>query len=256
MLAVRSRMDQCTAVAAPQPMPAAPVPAAVDPSAPDPLAAVPLFAGLDPAQRQQLFAQHRRLSVAADQTLVLEQDEAQGLLLFLSGLAKVRSHSPDGDEAVLALLGPGDVCGEMAGLQDGRRSADVVSLVPCELLLLRGGPFRSLLMAEPSLALAVARLQSQRLQELNRRYTLRTADATTRLLTALVELAQHASLAGDALAPIPPLPQRELATLSGLARETTSRTLSRLRQRGIVADLPGGGLQIVQVEALRRRGLV
>jgi CRP-like cAMP-binding protein len=226
------------------------------PPAPDPLAAVPLFAGLEPGQRQLLLEQHRRLSVAADQLLVLEQDEAQGLLLFESGLAKVRSHSPDGDEAVLALLGPGDVCGEMAGLQDGRRSADVVSLVPCELLLLRGAPFRSLLLVEPRLALAVARLQSQRLQELNRRYTLRAADATTRLLTALVELAQHASLAGEALAPIPPLPQRELATLSGLARETTSRTLSRLRQRGIVADLPGGGLQIVQVEALRRRGLV
>ena len=248
MLAVRSRMGQCTAVAAPQPMALA--------STPDPLAGVPLFADLAAAQRQQLLEQHRRLSVAADQTLVLEQDEAQGLLLFVSGLAKVRSHSPDGDEAVLALLGPGDVCGEMAGLQDGRRSADVVSLVPCEVLLLRGGPFRSLVMAEPCLALGVARLQAQRLQELNRRYTLRAADATTRLLAALVELAHHASLGGDALAPIPPLPQRELATLSGLARETTSRTLSRLRQRGIVAELPGGGLQIAQVEALRRRGLL
>ncbi len=248
MLAVRSRMGQCTAVAAPQPMAPA--------STPDPLAGVPLFAVLAAAQRQQLLEQHRRLSVAADQTLVLEQDEAQGLLLFLSGLAKVRSHSPDGDEAVLALLGPGDVCGEMAGLQDGRRSADVVSLVPCEVLLLRGGPFRSLVMAEPSLALGVARLQAQRLQELNRRYTLRAADATTRLLAALVELAHHASLGGDALAPIPPLPQRELAILSGLARETTSRTLSRLRQRGIVQELPGGGLQIAQVEALRRRGLL
>lgn len=234
------------AVAAPPPMP----------PAPDPLAAVPLFAELEPGQRQRLLEQHRRLSVAAEQLLVLEHDEAQGLLLFQAGLAKVRSHSPDGDEAVLALLGPGDVCGEMAGLQDGRRSADVVSLVPCEVLLLRGGPFRSLLLAEPRLALAVARLQSQRLQELNRRYTLRSADATTRLLAALVELAHHASLRADPLAPIPPLPQRELATLSGLARETTSRTLSRLRQRGIVVELPGGGLQIAQAEALRRRGLL
>jgi DNA-binding transcriptional regulator YhcF (GntR family) len=52
------------------------------------------------------------------------------------------------------------------------------------------------------------------------------------------------------------LPHRELACLSGRARETTSRILSKLRQRGIVDEVEGGGLKIVNREALHQRQLL
>jgi CRP/FNR family cyclic AMP-dependent transcriptional regulator len=220
------------------------------------LAAVPLFSDLDPEQRDQLLDQHRIVTFQADQLVVLEQDESQGLFLLRAGLAKVRSYSPEGEENVLALLGPGDICGEMAVINDGRRSADVVTLIASELVILRVGPFRALLHSEPRLALALARLQSRRLQTLNRRFGLRSTDATTRLLAALVELALHADPAAGLGAVIPPLPQRELATLAGLARETASRSLAKLRQRGIVRELEGGGLVIADLEPLQKRGLL
>jgi DNA-binding IclR family transcriptional regulator len=44
------------------------------------------------------------------------------------------------------------------------------------------------------------------------------------------------------------LPQRELAALSGLARETASRTLVLLRRQGLVEQLPGGRLRVVAKE--------
>jgi CRP-like cAMP-binding protein len=52
------------------------------------------------------------------------------------------------------------------------------------------------------------------------------------------------------------LPHRELASLSGLARETASRILGKLRQRGIVEEVEGGGLKIVNREALNQRELL
>lgn len=227
------------------------------PLAPADLAAVPLFAELDPAQLARLLEQHRHATSAAGQQLVLEDDEAQGLFLLRQGLVKVRCFGRDGEETVLAVLGPNEVCGEMAVLSPrGRRSADVVCLTPCELVVLRAGPFAGLLRSEPRLALALARLQACRLRELNRRFGLREADATTRLLAALMDLALRGDPAADPTRPIPPLPQRELALLAGLARETASRTLSRLRQRGTVTDTAAGGLQLRDLEPLRRRGLL
>lgn len=224
---------------------------------PHALARVPLFADLELIHHQRLLDNHRLLSLERDQPLILEKDESQGLYLLRAGLMKVRTIGFDGEEAVMALLGPGDVCGEMASLSPGGlRSADVISLTPCSLAILRSGPFNSLLRSESALALALAKLQAQRLQELNRRFSLRGADAITRMLATLAELASKTDLDAPPTAAIPALPHRELANLSGLARETTSRILGTLRRRGVVVDTPDGGLQLSDLKPLERRGLL
>jgi len=220
------------------------------------LAEIELFAFLGDQQRQRLLEQHRGVTFVPDQLLMLDQDESQGLILLRNGIAKVRRFNSDGEEAVLSLLGPGDVCGEMAILNNGRRSADVVSVTGCDAVFLRIGPFRELLHSEPRLSLALAKLEARRLQDLNCRFTLRGADATTRLLATLCELARRTRLGADSFSIIPPLPHRELASLSGMARETTSRTLSKLRQRCIVEEVEGGCLRIVNREALHQRQLL
>ena len=220
------------------------------------LSEVSLFMSLSEQQRHRLLDQHRGVTFSPDQLLMLDQDESQGLILLLNGIAKVRRFNSEGEEDVLSLLGPGDVCGEMAVLNNGRRSADVVSVTTCDAVFLRVGPFRELLHSEPRLSLALARLEARRLQDLNCRFTLRGADATTRLLATLCELARRTRLGADSFSTIPPLPHRELACLSGLARETTSRILSKLRQQGIVEEVEGGRLKIVNRDALHQRQLL
>jgi CRP-like cAMP-binding protein len=212
------------------------------------LASYALFADLSDEQRRQLLEQHRMLHFSAGRPLLHEQDDGQGLFLFLQGIAKVRSIDAEGQEVVLSLLGPGDLCGEMAILQGGRRSADVICLTDCELVLLRAAPFQALLLQEPRLALALARLEARRLQNLNRRFVRRESSAAARLLEVIEDLATRTAPEAPATAPIPPLPQRELAALSGLARETASRTLVRLRRQGLIEQLPGGRLRLVASE--------
>ena len=68
-------------------------------------------------------------------------------------------------------------------------------------------------------------------------------------------LARKSSKDNDPLALIPPLPQKEIALLAGLARETASRTLSKLRSRGTVEEKEGS-LQIVDPQPLIKRGLI
>lgn len=219
------------------------------------LQAVGLFAGLSAAACEQLLERHLCSSHASDQVFVMEQDWGESLFLLLSGMAKVRTYTADGEEVVMSLLGEGEIFGEMAALDGAPRSADVVALTPVRVAKLRAAPFAALLQQDPGLALALARLEAGRLRDLNQRFAIGASDATTRLLAALAYLARKSSAANAVQAVIPPLAQRELAVLAGLARETASRTLSKLRSRGTVVD-DGEGLRLADLQPLIKRGLL
>jgi CRP-like cAMP-binding protein len=167
-----------------------------------------LFAQLTDTQADRQLAGQIGLDVVAEQVLLLQQDEGEGLLVIQTGLAKVRAYTANGEEAVMAVLGPGDLMGEMAVLR-----------------------------------------------ALSRRFLLRGGDASTRLLAALLDLALSCSRGQDPLALIPPLPQRELAAMAGLSRQTISRTFTQLRERGMVIGDPQG-MRIVDLQCLRKRGLL
>ena len=121
---------------------------------------------------------------------------------------------------------------------------------------LRSAPFAWLLQREASFALALARLEASRLRDLNQRFALQSADATTRLLDTLAYLARKTSPEAQPTAVIPPLAQKEIALIAGLARETASRTLRKLRTRGTVRVMNDGGLQLADLQPLVKRGLL
>jgi hypothetical protein len=222
---------------------------------PEQLQAVPLFQSLSIEHCARLLDRHLVSSHAAEQVIVMEQDWGESLFLMRRGMAKVRTFTADGDEVVMALLGAGDVFGEMAALDGTPRSADVVALTSLTVVKLRAAPFSDLLHHNASLALALARLEAARLRDMNRRLSLQWADATIRLLDALAYLARCGSADHYPRAPIPPLAQREMGVLAGLARETASRTLSKLRSRGTVEECEGL-LRIVDLQPLIKRGLL
>tara|TARA_B100001057_G_scaffold482757_1_gene558616 strand:- start:2659 stop:3339 length:681 start_codon:yes stop_codon:yes gene_type:complete len=221
----------------------------------DDLRAIALFKSLDDELLDKILDRQRELAHQADQVIVMEQDWGESLFLLCDGLAKVRTYTTDGDEVVMSLLGTGDVFGEMAVFDGDSRSADVVALTNLHLVKLRIPPVAALLSQQADFALALAKLEANRLRDLNRRFALQTADATTRLLGALAYLARKSSVDDDLQAQIPPLAQQEIALIAGLARETASRTLSKLRQRGTVIE-QDGRLHLADLKPLEKRGLI
>ena len=216
---------------------------------------IALFESLGDDQLDQILDRHRESSHQADQVIVMEQDWGESIYLLCDGLAKVRTYTADGDEVVMSLLGGGDVFGEMAALEGGTRSADVVALTPLRLVKMRVPPFTALLEQEAVFALALAKLEASRLRDLNRRFALQTADATTRLLDSLAYLASKSSKQNNPQASIPPLAQLEIALIAGLARETASRTLSKLRSRGTIVE-ENDHLRLADLKPLEKRGLI
>jgi len=220
------------------------------------LRSFPLFEGLEIKRLQSLLQEHRTLQVPTQHQLVFEGDWNDGLFLIRSGVVKVRHLTLQGEEVVIALLGAGEMFGELAMLLgNSRRTADVVALTPLEVVKLRWTTVQQELDHSTGFALEMARLQARRLLSLGRRFSLRGQDATTRVLATLLELAFCSGYGNDPLAPIPDLKQTEIAAIAGLARGTTSRILTQLRAKETIVEA-AEGLRLANLEPLRRRGLL
>ncbi len=132
---------------------------------------VPLFAGLDPDDLHYVLRVARRLEFAKGAMLVRQGQIADSALVMESGSANVVSVLPGGGEAVMAELGPGSVLGEMALLDSGVRSANVIAREPTACLSMERDAFRLLIAQGNRAVLAINHRITlglcRRLRELN-----------------------------------------------------------------------------------------
>lgn len=169
--------------------------------------------------------------------LVFRQgDPGTSLYVIESGRVKIRIVSPEGQELVLAILGPGDFFGELAVLDGQPRSADVVALEACRLLVLHRHDLRRDLEARPHLALQLLSVLSQRLRQVDG--VLQDAaflDLPGRLARVLLRLAANHGEPSPAGTVIPVrLTQVELAGMIGGTRESVSKWMRTFERRGLL----------------------
>jgi CRP/FNR family transcriptional regulator, cyclic AMP receptor protein len=130
----------------------------------DELADVPLFQGLSRRELARIGATCLARDYAAGAVLVREGEGGVGLYIIVSGSARVTQHGDDGNERMIALLGPGSVFGEMALLDQLPRSATVTALVPVHVLVLTFFDFRDTLLKMPNITIKLLSVLSQRLR--------------------------------------------------------------------------------------------
>ena len=191
-----------------------------------------------------------------NQTLVMQDDWGESVFLLRSGMAKVRSYDEDGHEMIFSILSCGDVFGEMSLLDGQKRSADVVAMTPVTLIKFTADVFKRVMETNSLFALALTQIQVCRLRELNQRFMLQRADATTRLLAAMAYLCRkHSGSRPTSVAwELPEINQQEIGNLAGLTEETTCRIVRRLRARGVIGGRQRS-LRILDPEILRHQGL-
>lgn len=169
-----------------------------------------------------------------NQMLLLENDWGSSVYFILDGWVKIRTYNLDGKEVTLNILGKGELFGEMAALDEVPRSTDVITLVPTVIGNMPAQDFVQLLNTEPQAGIRLSQLMARRLRQVNRRLRLRESDSMSRVADILLFLADGQGKAGDQGIEIPNLPHRELSSLSGLARETVTRVLSKLEKKGLI----------------------
>ncbi len=212
----------------------------------------PFFQGLPQTAVEKAMIHLVTRTYLANQVILLENDWSSSVYFILGGWVKVRTINPDGKEVTLNILGKGELFGEMAALDEAPRSADVITLTPTEMGNMPAYDFVQLIHTEPLAGVKLSKLMAQRLRQVNRRLRCRESDSMSRVADTLMFLAEGQVIHGQTGTSIPKLPHRELSSLSGLARETVTRVLTKLEKKGLIQSNQHT-LRIPDLQALSRQ---
>jgi CRP-like cAMP-binding protein len=213
--------------------------------------AVPLFTQLPEDSLQKVTSHLVVRSHVVNQVILLENDWGSSVYFILNGWIKIRTHNLDGKEITLNILGKGELFGEMAALEEVPRSTDALTLTPATIATIPAQDFLKLLDNEPIAGVYLTKLMARRLRQVNRRLRLREADSLSRVADAILFLVNGQGKKGAKGYEIPNLPHREISSLSGLARETVTRALTKLERKKLIRR-EGDLIFIPDVIALER----
>jgi CRP-like cAMP-binding protein len=215
----------------------------------DALSGVEMFAGLDSEGRARLAAVAVPRHYRRGQLLFVEDDPGESLLVLRKGAVSVFRTAASGERALLSVVRPPGVLGEVALLDGAPRSASAEALEDTTALALSRSAFLELVHAQPRILDAVLRSFGA----LVRRLTDQTADhvfldLAGRVAKTLVRLA------GDTVAPLVTieLNQTQLAEMAGGSRQSINQALGTFAQRGWL-HTEGRRIVVTDLAALRRR---
>jgi len=211
-----------------------------------------LLAGVPDEEVQRLLSVARRRRFSRDEVVFHRDDPADSLHLIIKGRFAVRVMTPLGDQATLAIRGPGESFGEMALVSETRRrSATVEALEEAETFCVYQGEFDRLRHTYPSVGDLVASFLVHEIWALEERLLEALyLPVERRVLRRLSELSRL--FADDEHGPVEiPLTQEEIAGLAGSTRATVNSILRDAQSRGIV-ELSRGKIRILDREGLDR----
>lgn len=214
---------------------------------------VPLFSALAEEDLVQVAEVALPRRFGASTTVFREGDASDTCYVIRRGHARALREHSDGRSITLAQFGPGDIFGELAMLDDERRSATVETLEETEVLAILGPDMRRLLREHPEIAVKLIVALGRRLRETNERLARQSFQTVqsrvAKVLLQLVEAAR-AEGAGDGEVLITAT-QADLAQLAGSSRESASRFLAVLERAGIISQ--GRGRLVVKDPAALER---
>ena len=220
----------------------------------DVLRQAPLFSGLDDEVAAALESSMSSASLRRGEILFNEGDDGNQLYVVTDGKIKLGRTSPDGRENLLAILGPGQMFGELSFFDPGPRSATATAVTDVELKCLGHEALSPVLNAHPDVAHALLNQLAGRLRRTNEVVgDLVFSDVPGRVAKALLDLASRfGRRADDGVHVNHDLTQEELAQLVGASRETVNKALADFASRGWLRLEPRS-VVILDLERLQRR---
>ncbi len=200
-------------------------------SATDVLRKVPLFSDLSEAELARFADVTREREYPKNSVILFEDDPGDALYIVSAGQVKVVLIGEDGREVILSVLGDGDFFGEMALIDDEPRSAHVIAMKDSQLLVLRRDDFQAQLVAQPKIGLKLLRVLVQRLRRADEKIGgLVLLDVNGRVARLLLDLADE----GGGPKITRRLTHHTIAQMIGSSRETVSRAMRELVERGLI----------------------
>jgi CRP/FNR family transcriptional regulator len=193
---------------------------------------VPFFSKLNQLEAGSLADRLVSSRFCPDKIIFHLGEPACLLYIITTGKVKIYYSSPDGKDAVLAILGSGDFFGELALLDDSPRSATAEAIEPTDTLTLHRDEFLEFIDNNPSFSHHVLNILARRIRHLNNQISdIFFLDLPARLARTLLLLAdQHGRQTGKGIIIDLSLTQTDLAEMTGATRVSINKALGRFRR--------------------------
>ncbi len=197
---------------------------------------VPIFTGLSDEDLDVIMHMTVRRTYPKNTMIVIEEDQGDMLYIIESGSVKITRLDDEGREVILAILGSAEFFGEMALLDGQGRSANVMAIEDTVLFTLHRRDFLDVLGRFPTISIQLLREMTSRLRKSDQQIkSLSLSDAEHRVGIAIHRFAEDMGIFKMGQVVIKRLPyQQDIANMSGTSRETVSRMLKNLEQKGLV----------------------
>lgn len=172
--------------------------------------------------------------------MVFEEGEKRdSLYIVLKGRVKVSLYDEDGREYILDIIGKDGFFGELSLFEELSGFASVMTLEHCELLMIRRNDFMRFLRDNSDFAVSMIRELSKRLRAANeklKRFAFLGVEG--RILEYLMDIGQKSGVKVKDRVIIENGPtQVEIASACGCSRETVSRMIKSLVEKGRLSVL-------------------
>ncbi len=187
--------------------------------------------------KRSFIAASHEVSLRAREVLFHAGDSGDGCYVVRTGVVKASVIAKDGQERLLAILGPGSLIGELSLIDDEPRSATISALKPCRLLHMTKQAFFRIADANPQLYRQALRLLAHRLRGTNETVVAQgTVSVSGRVARAFASLA--AGLGDEQpdgrILVAHKITQNDIAGMAGVARENASRAINDLLREGVL----------------------
>ena len=187
---------------------------------------IPLFCHLTPPELEALrrIAQERKFSAAQD--IFQEGDPGDGIFLVKTGLVEISSGK--GERRVFSRLGPGEIFGEMAVIEQRPRSATATAAQDSEVYFLPRAEMLPFIERSPGLAFALLQQISHRLREFDQLHLKELVQAES--LAVIGRFAQ--GIVHDLKNPLSIIGlSAEMFDMPGIGPEARAKAQSRIRKQ-------------------------
>jgi CRP-like cAMP-binding protein len=205
-------------------------------------------------EQQKAFerATHQ-IGVAKGEVVISQGVKSKDVFFVADGQFEVMLYSENGKDVLYRTIGPGDLFGELAAIDDGPRSATVTAQTKGRLVRISGEEFRALLDQSPRAAMWLVKKHAAQIRALTGRLFEQIAyNVSTRIRAELLRLGAASGVKNGQAQIFPMPPHRVLASKLGTTREAVTRELGDLTDKGLISRKRARELVIVDFDALTR----
>ncbi|MBC8503590.1 MAG: Crp/Fnr family transcriptional regulator [Anaerolineales bacterium] len=222
---------------------------------PHDLVEIPLFQNLNQTSLSRLSEQLHQHTYQANTNIITAEQPGEVVYIVRSGTVKIFMLQEDGTMVILAILGAGDVVGEMSLIDSAGRSANVLTLEKSTLLWMDRDSFWGCLEEFPEINYNLVRILSRRVRLANEQIqALASLDVYGRLARQFLAFAEkygEPDSDGEILIPIH-LTQSELADLVGASRRRVNQVMGNFKRQKYISVNASGYITVKDRSHLAR----